>query len=954
MQLLINVIEACGLQALDPEQLCSPHVKLRLGRHKLKTQVIKKTLNPKWDEEFNFWVGDLQPKEKLIVSVMDVNNGKFLGELEIPLSKVLETDNLSLGTSWYELKPKRKPSKNRVRGEICLSISLLHGNSSQTIASCSSTSADELTLNLDKSSERMEGTFSSFSTISEQSSTFSDVEGNKPDNEEKPTPAVGHVHQILIGTRPSPATIDDIETSKELIDNTLANTKSCEKQSNSECSNVSFDELVKVMESKGQGGEMPKNLPGGVLVDKCYAISPGQMNSLLFSPTSEFCQKLPELQGTTDVQIEAWGHEVKGENLRRVITYVKAATKMVKAMKATDEQIYLKADGKSYAVLASVSTPDAPFGSYFKTEILYCMTPGPELPSEDPSCHLIISWRMNFLQSTMMKSMIENGAKQGLTESFTLITDKLSQYAKPVDLESTGSNKEQILASLQTEEESPWKLSFQTFGDVSFVFFTIIVLYILIHIIVAKTSPGLEFFGLDLPDSFGEIVVCGLLIFQGQHVWNKIGRFFHARKQGGKDHGVKAQGDGWVLTVALIEGSNIPTRGQSASSSPYVVFTCNGKTKTSSIKFQTANPQWNEVFEFDATCDPPSRMEVTVYDFDGPFDEAIPLGYSEVNFVKSNLSDLANVWVPLQGKCIQASKCELHLRIFLDNTRGNEVVIEYLTKMGREVGKKINLRSPQQNAAFQKLFELPPEEFLISDYTCYLKRKMPLQGRLFLSPRIIGFHANLFGHRTKFFFLWEDIKDIQHIAPSFASGCSPSLMIILCKGRGEEARHGAKSVDRKGRLKFRFQTFVYFNGAYRTIKALWKARLLSPEQKMQIVEESDIGSLQNEESGSSLGAENANMSEIFSLSLPVSAKSLMEIFEGGSLEHKLMKSIGFLDYSPAPWQAIEAHVYQRQVSYRLDKSVIGYKGEVNSTQQRSCSANGNKWVLEDTVKLDFS
>ena len=89
------------------------------------------------------------------------------------------------------------------------------------------------------------------------------------------------------------------------------------------------------------------------------------------------------------------------------------------------------------------------------------------------------------------------------------------------------------------------------------------------------------------------------------------------------------------------------------------------------------------------------------------------------------------------------------------------------------------------------------------------------QGRLFLSRRTIGFHANLFGHKTKFFFLWEDVEDIQVIPPSLASVGSPSLMFILRKGRGEDARHGAKSKDSEGRLKFHFQSFVSFNVASR-------------------------------------------------------------------------------------------------------------------------------------------
>lgn len=69
--------------------------------------------------------------------------------------------------------------------------------------------------------------------------------------------------------------------------------------------------------------------------------------------------------------------------------------------------------------------------------------------------------------------------------------------------------------------------------------------------------------------------------------------FFSLVATVGSDHGVKAQGDGWLLTVALIEGSNLAAVDSSGFSDPYVVFTCNGRTKTSSIKFQKLDPQWN-------------------------------------------------------------------------------------------------------------------------------------------------------------------------------------------------------------------------------------------------------------------------------------------------------------------------------------------------------------------------
>lgn len=90
-----------------------------------------------------------------------------------------------------------------------------------------------------------------------------------------------------------------------------------------------------------------------------------------------------------------------------------------------------------------------------------------------------------------------------------------------------------------------------------------------------------------------------------------------------------------------------------------------------------------------------------------------------------------------------------------------------------------------------------------------------LQGRLFLSPRIIGFHANLFGKKTKFFFLWEDIEEIQVVPPTFSSMGSPIVVITLRPGRGVDARHGAKTQDEQGRLKFHFQSFVSFSVAHR-------------------------------------------------------------------------------------------------------------------------------------------
>ncbi|KAK8350936.1 hypothetical protein V6Z12_A06G242000 [Gossypium hirsutum] len=792
MKLVVGVIEARNIPAMHLNGFSDPYVKLQVGKKRYRTKVVKKTLNPSWGEEFIFKVEDF--KGELQISVLDEDkffNDDFVGHVKLPISQLVWANALLITKNYCSLSTLGT-------GEVLLNIYFQQKSSSMDMScngdNASSSSNCPSPLRLEDSVSSKEEKDKSFKEEKEKSLSQKSL--------------AGRIAQIFnknsdTAVASSTAGID----LTEMPENSRADV--ADEKPDDQLSSVSFEEAMKTMESKDQGSEIPSNLPGGVLVDQPYVVSPAELNSLLFSSDSSFPKSLAEMQGSKDPQLGPWKFEDGDSSLKRVYTYIKAPTKMIKATKVTEEQMYIRADAKSFAILVVVSTPDVPYGSTFKTELLYCITPGPELPSGEQSAHLVISWRMNFLQSTMMKGMIENGARQGLKEGFEQFTTLLTQSVKPVDSKDIGLNKEQILGSLQAEPKSDWKLAFQYFANFTVVSTVFMALSVIVHIWLAapSTIQGLEFVGLDLPDSIGEFIVCGVLVLQGERLLQIISRFMQARAQKGSDHGVKAQGNGWLLTVALIEGSNLATVDSSGYCDPYVVFTCNGKSRTSSIKFQKSSPQWNEIFEFDAMEEPPSVLDIEVFDFDGLFDEATSLGQAEINFLKSNISDLADVWIPLQGKQAQACQSKLHLRIFLDNTRGGHVVKEYLSKMEKEVGKKINLRSPQTNSAFQKLFGLPPEEFLINDFTCHLKRKMPLQGRLFLSARILGFHANIFGHKTKFYFLWEDIEDIQVSPPTLASMGSPIIVITLRLGRGLDARHGARTQDREGRLKFNFQSF---------------------------------------------------------------------------------------------------------------------------------------------------
>ncbi|CAM8932589.1 unnamed protein product [Rhodiola kirilowii] len=944
MRFYVYVLEAWNMPVENT------YVKLQLGKLKSKTRVFQRSVNPAWNEEFVFRVHDME--EELVVSVYYYEDGgggggdlgvfggsgELLGRVRIPVWSVMAEENHTLPPTWFSLESSKAGKfVNTDCGKILLTLSL-HGRGH-----------DNPSMH-DLHSSINDGVGKS---LEDQNAT-SPKKGHKKtrDGKKLMKSLANHIEKIFTKH-------DDSEKSDDHSDmstTTLTTPTEYEDCLEEVSSNFSLVEALEIMQARQGEQEIPENLAGGVLLDQTYMASSNELNLLLFSPNSEFRKNLADLQGITDVNEGHWTWK-SGEELRltRNVTYTKAASKLVKATKATEEQTYILANGKAYAVMVTVSTPDVPYGSTFKIELLYKIIPGPDLSSGAESSQLIVSWGIHFVQHTMMRGMIESGARLGLKESFDHFADLLAQNFKVI--ESTGlASKNQVLAALDSERQSDWDLARKYFFNLT-VFSTVFMLiYVLGHIILSPPDKinGLEVRGFDLPDSIGELVTCGILVLQLERVYYMVLHFVQARLKRGSDHGVKAQGDGWVLTVALIEGSDLASLDATGLSDPYVVFTCNGKTRTSSVKLQTNNPQWNEILEFDAMEEPPAVLDVEVFDFDGPFDQASSLGHAEINFLKHTSTELADMWVPLDGKHAQASQSKLHLRIFLDNNNGVETIKEYLTKMEKEVGKKFNLRSPHKNSAFQKIFGLPPDEFLISDFSCSLRRKLHLQGRLFLSARVVGFYANLFGHKTKFYFLWDDIEDIQEQPPSIASVGSPTLVIILRKGRGFDAQHGAKSQDDEGRLKFYFQSFVSFSEASRTIMALWRTRTMSPEQRAQIAKEEQDAEetpVSVPKVGALPSSDDSDMSMIMSSELAVSMESLMTIFDGGELEYTVMVKSGCLNLVTTAWEPVKPDLFERRLYYKFSRHVSIFGGEVTCTQQKYPTEDPQGWIVNEVMAL---
>ncbi|XP_059304005.1 C2 and GRAM domain-containing protein At5g50170 [Lycium ferocissimum] len=928
------------------------YVKLKVGKFKSKTRVLKNTKNPVWNEEFVFRVYDLE--EELVLSVYQHHDdsrffnvyGDLVGKVKIPVWSVADEENQNLPPTWFSLqKPKSAKSVDKYCGKILLTVSL-HGKgkdlSTNHVSHVNPTNETSKEIEVTNSSSQ---DFHGFAAHTKKMSEGKHLIKNIACHFEK-----------LFGKSEEAKKSDEEESKKDDssdISTITSDYEDCPREEPPVSHN--FEELIERMRPTSEDKEMPGDLQGGVLLDQTYIVTSKDLNVLLFAPDSQFRKDLAEFQGTTDVQEGPWTWKSDDMCVTRVVTYIKAASKLVKAVQATEEQTYIKADGKEFSVLVTVSTPDAPYGSTFKIELLYKIMPGQQESSGGESTRLVVSWTINFNQNTMMKSMIEGGARQGLKESFDQFAEVLARKLKVTTARSV-FEKDRVLASLQTEQQSDWEMAKEYFWNFTVVSTIFMILYAFAHILLSEPTKlhGLEAHGFDLPDSIGEIITSGILVLQLERVYYMVSRFVEARLRRGNDHGVKAQGDGWVLTVALIEGMNLASLDPTDFPDPYVVFTCNGKTRTSSVQLQTLDPQWSEILEFDAAEEPPSVLDVEVFDFDGPFDQASSLGHAEINFLKHTSEELADIWVPLEGRIAQSSQSKLHLRIFLDNNNGVETIRDYLTKMEKEVGKKLNLRSPHKNSTFQKLFGLPPEEFLINDYSCSLKRKMPLQGRIFLSARIVGFYANLFGHKTKFFFLWEDIEDVNVVSPSWSTMGSPALEIILRKGRGVDAGHGAKCQDEEGRLHFYFHSFVSFNVASRTIIALWRTRTLPPDQKAQIVEEQqeeDEKNALSEDTASYMVVEDVQMSKVYSAELPLNVKSLMRMFDGGDLEQRVMSKSGCLNYATTSWETVAPDVSERQVSYKYNRFISVFGGEVTSTQQKSPIANGVGWIVNEIMAL---
>ena len=197
-------------------------------------------------------------------------------------------------------------------GEIRLSVSLAQNYSEETTA-LAHWASDDLASNSDKSTELVKG--SSLPNIPiEVSTAVPEIDEIEVAKEDKSSTAPSFVNRLyqMFNSKPKDAEASGPPPSKlnntsDITEQTLSTSSEApEKQDHDASATMTFDELLKAFGSQHEGKEMPENLSGGVVLDQVYAVAPSDLNTLLFSPSSDFLQLFAGIQGTTGLEVQHW------------------------------------------------------------------------------------------------------------------------------------------------------------------------------------------------------------------------------------------------------------------------------------------------------------------------------------------------------------------------------------------------------------------------------------------------------------------------------------------------------------------------------------------------------------------------------------------------------------------------------------------------------------------------
>merc|ERR1712062_556796 len=125
--LSVNVIQAADLAAMDMNGTSDPYVKVYLlpdKKKKFETKVHRKTLNPIFNETFNF--KDVPYNEiggkTLVLALYDFDRFSkhdMIGQIHVPMNSI---DLGQIYETWRDLEPANDDKANEKLGDICFSL----------------------------------------------------------------------------------------------------------------------------------------------------------------------------------------------------------------------------------------------------------------------------------------------------------------------------------------------------------------------------------------------------------------------------------------------------------------------------------------------------------------------------------------------------------------------------------------------------------------------------------------------------------------------------------------------------------------------------------------------------------------------------------------------------------------------------------------------------------------
>ena len=130
LHLRVQVLKARNLAAKDKSGFSDPFLVLTLGESKEATSVVSKSLNPEWNQTFEFVINS--PDSALLEAVCwdkDRFKKDYMGEFDVVLEEIFAAGNIDPEPKWFKLEGRRNGRRKQkkdsnISGEVLLRFKL--------------------------------------------------------------------------------------------------------------------------------------------------------------------------------------------------------------------------------------------------------------------------------------------------------------------------------------------------------------------------------------------------------------------------------------------------------------------------------------------------------------------------------------------------------------------------------------------------------------------------------------------------------------------------------------------------------------------------------------------------------------------------------------------------------------------------------------------------------------